>query len=380
MRLILFSGKGGSGASTLAAATAAAAAAGGRRTLAFGLAPGLGAAFGVPLATDPTEIAPQLFGSEGYISHGAPDEFRDWVEDLLNWRGMDPALAEDLGALPGLNHIAGLLRLADYATSGAYEVIVADAAPLGQFLDLPGALDAAARWLRRLFAPRQQTVFEPLIRAFAGDYASTGEDVFERGKSLLTRLAELRDTLTDPQDSSVRLVLTADAAATQETLQAIGALTLFSYTVDAIVANQLLPDTLDEEFFATRRAEQASAIAHLGETAADIPLFRLPLQQVSPRGLEPVLALARDVYGETDAVAVLHQGIEHTFDRRDGAYVLRVGVPFARREDLRLEQLDDGIAVHLGGRRCVVELPEELQNREAASWTLEGPYLTVVLA
>jgi arsenite-transporting ATPase len=230
-----------------------------------------------------------------------------------------------------------------------------------------------------LFAPRQQTVFEPFIRAFAGDYASTGEEVFERGRDLLTRLARLRDQLTDPAVTSVRLVLTPDEAAVQETLEAIAVLSLFSYPVDALVLNQLLPDEVADPFFQGRRLDQARAAGELSAAAGSLPVLHLNLQPAPPRGVEALLPLAFAAYGAADPAGVLFVPAEHSFERQDGVYLLRLAVPFARRDQLKLEQADEGISVHLHGRRCVLELPEEITAREASSWSLEGGYLKVVL-
>ena len=152
MRIIIFSGKGGSGVSTLAAATAVVSASAGRRTLAFGLGPGLGHAFGVTLTAKPARIADNLDAVEGH-RRGAEDEFRDWLEQLLEWRGMDADLSDDLAALPGMNHVGRLLDLQAHIASEKHDVIVVDGSALAQFLDLPAALDAAARWLERIFAP-----------------------------------------------------------------------------------------------------------------------------------------------------------------------------------------------------------------------------------
>ena len=377
-RIIIFTGKGGSGASTLAAATAAAIAAAGRQTLAFGLGPGLSACFGMPALAEPAAVAPRLEAVEGHAGRNAADEFRDWLEELLYWRGMDQALAEDLSALPGLNHVGRLLELEKHIQSGRSEAVVVDGGPLGQLLDLPVALDAAARWLERLFSPRQQNVLEPFLRVFAGDYASSGDSVFDRGRDLLGRLAGLRDVLRDPAASSVRLVLTPDRAAVVESQQAVAALSLFSCPVDALVVNRILPPEVADPFFGAARQEQADVLAEI-EAPAVFPVRHAGLCRASPRGVEALMALAGELYGDLDPAAVLHTGRAHSLVREDGQYVLNVAVPFAQREALSLEQVDEGIAVHLNGRRCVMPLPDDGYHYEAASWSFDGEVLRVVL-
>ena len=273
MRIMVFTGKGGAGVSTLSAATAVATANSGRKTLAFGLNPGLDAAFEVELTAEPRNIAPNLDALEGRQRYDEPDEFRDWMEDLLDWRGMEVGLAEDLAALPGMNHVGRLLDLEHQAETGGFDVIVVDGASLGQFLDLPPALDSAARWLERLFAPRQSTVFEPFLRVFAGDYADKGEGILESGRELLGRLAGLRDMLNDPEVSSVRIVLEADGSALPAAKEAIAALSLFSHSVDAVVLNRLLPGVVSDPFFDEMKRAQEGALSGVGEAIQPMPLL-----------------------------------------------------------------------------------------------------------
>lgn len=379
MRIIVFSGKGGSGASTIAAGTACLLAESGARTLAFALDRGIGAALDTRLGLDPVAVTDHLDAVEGHGGLAARDEFRDWLHSLLDFRNMDPELSDDLAMLPGINHIGRLLELERLLSSGAYEAAVLDAATLSQFLDLPSALDSAARWLDRLFAPRQQTVFEPFLRAFAGDYADRGEEVFETGREMLGRLAGLRDLLTDPDVTSVRLVGTADRAAVDALRDALSVLALFSYRVDALIASRLLPDAVDAPFFAGQREEQRQALEALHALAPAPPLLRAEVQAEVPRGAEALRSFALGVYGEHDPNAFLAQADEHSVAREAGHYLLTVFVPFARKEDLRLEEVEGGIAVHLNGRRCVITLPPDVSYRAASSWSYEEHELRIVL-
>lgn len=379
MRIIVFSGKGGSGTSTIAAGTASLFAAAGQRTLAFALDRGLGAALDAELDVEPAEVAANLDGVEGHAGLSSEDEFRDWLHSLLDFRNMDAELADDLASLPGVNHIGRLLELERLIASEAYDAVVVDAATLSQFLDLPAALDAAARWLDRLFTTRQQSVFEPFVRAFAGDYAERGEEVFDNGREMLGRLAGLRDLLTDPEVTTVRIVVQPNRSALAEVSDALGVLSLFSYRVDAIIAGCVLPADLEGTFFDAQKKEQKAALDALRKLAPVPPLIRAELQSAIPRGPKALATLARGVYGGLDPADFLAPGEEHTVSHETGHYLLRVFVPHARREDLRLEEVEDGIAVHLNGRRCVLTLPDDVRYRSATKWSYEEHVLTVTL-
>jgi arsenite-transporting ATPase len=378
MRIIVFCGNGGSGVSTVAAATACALAQSGKRTLAFGITRGLGAALGHDLGLEPVEVAARLDAVEGHGGHGGPDEFRAWLQGLMDWRGMDPDLADDLAALPGVNHIGRLLEWQRLVRSEAYDCAVLDGAEVSQFLDLPGALEAAARWLERLFSPRQQTVFEPFFRAFAGDYASAGDSVFENGRDLLSRLADVRDMLTDPEVTSVRLVVVPGKAALSAVQDGASVLGLFGYNLDAVIANRLLPEAVTDPFFDQSRAAQQAAMEDLIGIGISAPILEAKLQPERPQNPAALLQLATQVYGSEDPASFLVERVDHSVERTGDQYIVLVNAPFAKREELRLEEVDEGIAVHLNGRRCVIALPDVLYT-EASSWSYDGEVLKVVL-
>ena len=376
MRIIIFTGKGGSGVSTLAAATAVASAQAGKRTLAFGLGPGLGHAFGTRLSAKPHELAANLEAVEGH-RRGDEDEFRDWLEQLLEWRGMDADLADDLSALPGMNHVGRLLDLQSHVVSEKYDAVVVDGEPLSQVLDLPAALDAAARWLERLFAPRQSNVFEPFLKVFAGDYATAGEDVLERGRELLGRLAALREEFSDPGVTSVRIALTPDAPSVDAAEQAVAALSLFSYGVDALLVNKVMPETVRDPFFHAARDEHQETLRGITQAVSPLPVLGVGMRSPAPRGLEALGALAADLYAGRDPLAVWHKGPEHTVTRAGSQYLMNVAMPFARKEEISLEQTDNGVIVHLDGHRCVLPLPREARFYENASWAYDAGVLRV---
>ena len=380
MRIILFTGRGGSGVSTIAAATAVALARGGQRTLAFGLGSGLGDALDLPLTHEPSEIAPNLAALETRHGDDEPDEFRDWLEDLLDWRGVEPELADDLAALPGANQIGRMLNLAGQVEDGGYEAVVVDGLPLEQFLDLPPSLDAAARWLERLFEPRQSNVFEPFVRMFAADYAEAGEEMLESGRELLGRLADLRELLTNPDVTSVRVVLRPDATAAPDTRASLTAFSLFSYAFDAAVVNRVLPDEVRDPFFEEMRSEQERGLVEAQAAAGELPVLTTLQGKKAPAGIDALVWVAGTLYEERAPDAVLHRSTSHSFGRRDGAYVMSLTLPFAEKKDLAVEQLDDGVAVHLNGRRAVLMLPPEVKSREASSWSFEPPELKINFA
>jgi hypothetical protein len=132
-----------------------------------------------------------------------------------------------------------------------------------------------------------------------------------------------------------------------------------------------------DDFFAEARTEQAAGTVDVEALAGEMPVLRGELTARTPRGLGELRRLAGELYGERDIGAVLHETETHSFAQADGGYVMTLSLPHAERKGLAVEQLEDGVAVHANGRRCVLSLPADVSNREAASWAFEPPVLKI---
>lgn len=379
VRVIIFTGKGGAGVSTLAAATAAAIADGGRKTLAFGLGPGLASAFAHPLRGRPAPLAADLWALEAAPGrHDAPGPVLTWLRDLFAWRDMNETLADDIAALPGLVDLAYLLTLEEHLGSEDFQAVVVDCPAVRHTLDLLAALDAAARSLDGIFPPREPTVLDPFLRALSG-YSSNGEDVYESGRDLLLRLSRLRQALTDPESASVRLVFAPEKGAVAEVQRAVTALSLFAYPLDAAFCNQLLPEAAGP-WFGARRDDEQAALAYVSDSLVPVPVLPVPLQSRDVEGLRDLAALAGLAYPEVEPAAVLYRGPSHAFSRRDGRYVLSLALPFVERDDLTVERVDDALVVHVGERSRTIDLPDDVRGLDDVSSAFDGETLRITFS
>src|SRR4029078_509556 len=123
MRILLFTGKGGVGKTTVAAATAARAAASGLRTIVVSTDPAhsLSDAFDVELADRPSPVAPRLWGQQLNARlrfEETWDDIRRSMVDVLDWVGADTLEAEELAVVPGLDEVFSLvdIRLEEYTS------------------------------------------------------------------------------------------------------------------------------------------------------------------------------------------------------------------------------------------------------------------------
>src|SRR3954471_2325844 len=138
-RIILYTGKGGVGKTSVAAATARQCAAAGRRTLVLSTDPAhsLADSLGVPLGPEPTEVGENLDGQQVQAQEELERNWaavQDWLGQMLVERGVDRISAEELTVPPGMDELFSLLALKRHHAEGRYDVIVVDCAPTGETL------------------------------------------------------------------------------------------------------------------------------------------------------------------------------------------------------------------------------------------------------
>src|SRR5439155_19579540 len=161
-----------------------------------------------------------LWGQESDVFHNVSrywGRIQQYAASVLRWRGLDDVLAEEMTVLPGMDEVGSLLWIADHHDSGLYDVIVVDAAPTGETLRLL-SLPEAVKWGMEKVEPigrRLTRLTGPLVQRRVG-LPMPGGDVFDAGEELFAKLEHMRQPLANPEETSIRVLLTVEQVGIKE--------------------------------------------------------------------------------------------------------------------------------------------------------------------
>ena len=368
MRILLFTGKGGVGKTTLAAATAARLAADGRKPLVVSTDPAhsLADAFGTGLGPDPSEVDAGLYASHvdaRVLVDRSWRDLRDAARSVLRDAGLDEIDAEELTVLPGVDELLALTEVARYAAGGPWDVLVVDCGPTAETLRLLALPEAVHRYVdgaaRRTAPPGTAPPSAPRVPSPAAAAAL---------RRLATHLGQLRTLLTDPRRSSVRLVLTPERMVVAETRRTLSVLALRGVQVDCLVANRLVPRARRWHgpaagWLRARRTEQDAVLAEL---ATSSPLRIRPVEHraTEPIGVPALLELADELYAGLDPLDGLTAPTVPLLrvEPGPGGYRLAVALPISDSTVLDLARIGDDLAVTVDGERRIIALPAMLRR------------------
>lgn len=382
MRILLFTGKGGVGKSTLAAATACATAAAGHRTLVLSTdaAHSLADALDVPASAEPTEAAPGLWVQHVDAQERFERSWRDiqgYLLSVLDAAGVDPVTAEELTVIPGAEEVLALLEVRARARSGEWDVLVVDCAPTAETLRLL-ALPEALGWYMDRVHPAQRRVvkaLKPVLTRAAG-VPMPGDVFFDGIERLHAELDDVRALLTGP-DTSVRLVLTPESVVLAEARRAYTFLSLFGYAVDAAIVNRIFPVGGADPWRSTWVAAQRAVMLDAADSFAGLDLRTSVYRDAEPVGHDQLLDLAAAVYGDDDPLASGHERAAMDVRQQGDGVVMALPLPLASRDDVRLARKGDELVVSVGSYRRLLTLPTGLARHRVAGARVHDGQLQV---
>ncbi len=386
MRIILYTGKGGVGKTSIAAATACKIAADGKKVLVVStdLAHSLSDSFDVRLSNEPAEISRNLYAME--IDSVLENEkswgnVKGYLEKLMMLKSERTVESEELLVFPGFDELMSLLKIKDIHDEGIYDVLIVDCAPTGETMSLLKFPDLFKWWMEKLFPIKRKgaKIAGPIIQATV-KVPMPSDETFDEIERLYDRIDQLHQLMMNKEAVSIRIVTTPEKIVVKEAKRSFSYLHLFDYNVDCIIINRIFSEASLCGYFEKWAQIQKDSIRDITDSFKGIPVFKLELLNCELRRLDILNTIAQQLYRKTDPQKVLFNEKIFSVEKDQDGYILAINMPFVDKKELKLSQKGDEITISIKNeRRCLV-LPAKLQPLEITGAKYEDGRLNLHFA
>ena len=369
MRVLLHTGKGGVGKTTLALATALGAARHGHRVfvLSTDAAHSLGDALGRPIGARPTEVAPGVVAQEIEVLaelDRAWQDIRGWLRELMR-DGIDPLVAEELLVFPGLEELIALRAVRDVEASGDFDVCVVDCAPTGSTLRLLRFPDALRVFMEHFFDLERRGVrlLRPLVRRLGSDRLLPREEFFDAFERLYRDVEDVRQILLDGDRTTARLVVNPARVVVAEARRSFAYLSLYGVATDAVLVNRVLPEEAGAGFMARWAERERRELADI-EASFPVPILRAPLRDREVIGAAALGELGAGLFGDRDPASAFTRNRPIRLRKSGHSTVMEIALPGASKEEIEVTRVGPEVLVHVRDASRRIALPTSIEGRE----------------
>lgn len=370
MRIILYTGKGGVGKTSVAAATACKIANDGKRVLVVSTdqAHSLGDSFNMKLFNDPLEIVNNLYAMEidsVLENENAWVNIKSYIEKLITLKSDKTIETEELLIFPGFEELLALIKIKDIYDEGKYDVLIVDCAPTGETMSLLKFPDLFKWWMEKFFPIKRKgaKLVKPIVETTMKIPVPT-DDTFNDIEKLYSKIDELHRLMLNKDTVSIRIVTTPEKIVVKEAKRSFVYLHLFDYNVDGIIINKIFPEESLRGYFEMWRNIQKENIDDINDSFKGMPVFKLELMTDELRKYETLQKVGEIIYGEVNPENVLFQDKIFIIEKREKGYNLAINMPFVDKRELSLSQKGDEITISIKNERRSFILPTKLQSKE----------------
>jgi arsenite-transporting ATPase len=383
MRVLLHTGKGGVGKTTLALATALGSARHGHRVCVLSTDPAhsLGDALGEPVGPNPKRIAENVYAREIRAQvelDRAWQSIQSWLRELLREEA-DDLVAEELLAFPGIEELVALRAVHEVEETGDFDVCVVDCAPTGSTMRMLRFPDALRIFMQHFFALERKgaRLLRPLVRGFDVGRLIPREDFFDAFERLYLEIDDVRQVLLDGDRTTARLVVNPARVIVDKTRRSFAYLSLYGISTDAVLVNRVMPETVGGGYFSRwldREKEELAAI----EASFPVPIHRVSLRSREVIGVPDLEELARDLFGDIDPAARLSTSRPIRIRREAGRTRLEIDLPGMTKEEIDVVAKGSDLHLRVRDARRMISLPESVIGKPIEKIRFREPVLEIL--
>lgn len=381
MRIIIFTGKGGVGKTSMAAATACSIAESGKKVLIMSTdqAHSLGDSFDMKLGKEPVNVMENLDAMEidtVYESEKSWGNIRSYFKEFLTLKGGSGIEVEELLVFPGLEELFSLLKILDVYESGEYDTLIVDCAPTGETLSLLKYPEMLGELIEKVLPVKRKGIktVGPIVEKVAR-VPMPEDKVFDDVEYLIDKMQRLQKLMLDKDIVSLRVVTTPERIVISEAKRNFTCLYLYHYNVDAVIVNHIYPEKAMEGYFSKWIKLQEQGLSDIKESFSEVPKFYVELQDSELRTLEVLRRIGGEIYESSDPDEVLFRKEIYISDKEEKT--LKIYLPFAEKDELELEQVGTELCCGIRNERRRFPIPSEFEEYAVAGAKFEEGYLCI---
>ncbi len=383
MRVILYTGKGGVGKTSIAAASALKLAREAKRVLIMStdMAHSLGDCFDLPLGKEPVLVAEHLDALEIDVvdeSEKTWGRMKDYIKQMLMMKGEGGIEVEELLVFPGLEELFSLFKILDYCEQEKYDIIIVDCAPTGETLSLLKYPQKLCGFIEKILPIKRKGVklagpaAEKLLKIPMPE-----DSVFDDIEYVMKKMERLQELMSNREVFSIRIVTTPEKIVIQESKRNFTCLHLYNYNVDAIIVNRIYPDYAMQGYFNKWMEMQEEGIHEIEESFSEVPKFYLELQRVELRTVPILTEVSEGLFKDVDISKVLFQQEIFEVIQSGEHRALKILLPFAAKSEMDLRQKENEIVLSIKNETRRFMVPKEFAGAEIERAKFEDNYLII---
>ena len=387
LRLIIYTGKGGTGKTVTSCSTAIKLAEHDHKTLVISSDPAhtLGDAFMMPhIGYELQEILPNLevlqIDPVTEMSRQY-DALLSYMASIFSGKGIDETLAYEIAMLPGMTQLFSLLKIEELVKLKSFDSIVVDMPASGEalrylyFPKLVGSIGRKLTGLAGMFSGVAR-MFQPISKI---QVPSKG--VLQSEVDLLDRLEYLSEIIRNRDMTSIRLVANPDTFSIENAKRALMTASLFGINVDLAIINKIMPHQTSDQYYANWAEYQKTKVEEARANFYPLPIKEVFLHSTELRGIEMLRKNGDLIFGSEDPAITYYRGKAFDFTTEQNSLRITVKVPFTEKDDFDLERYGDQLTIKVknpvGYIVNIVPLPSAALGMKLAKAKLSGDELNI---
>lgn len=387
LRLIIYTGKGGTGKTVTSCSTAIKLAEHDHKTLVISSDPAhtLGDAFMMPhIGYELQEILPNLevlqIDPVTEMSRQY-DALLSYMASIFSGKGIDETLAYEIAMLPGMTQLFSLLKIEELVKLKSFDSIVVDMPASGEalrylyFPKLVGSIGRKLTGLAGMFSGVAR-MFQPISKI-----PVPSKGVLQSEVDLLDRLEYLSEIIRNREMTSIRLVANPDTFSIENAKRALMTASLFGINVDLAIINKIMPHQTSDQYYANWAEYQKTKVEEARANFYPLPIKEVFLHSTELRGIEMLRKNGDLIFGSEDPAITYYRGKAFDFTTEQNSLRMTVKVPFTEKDDFDLERYGDQLTIKVknpvGYIVNIIPLPSAALGMKLAKAKLSGDELNI---